>query len=232
MKKIWGEKMLTVRDLMQILPMTGNTIRAYIRDGRLKAKKFGQLYYVTETDFLTFLGRNPESELPPEYLGDPIKQTKIVFNQLYVINKDNHKSFRFLRSLIREVILREKDSPINSEKFIVEIDENWTDSHQIVVRLDNRKQILWMILYDWKLEGDRGIEPTVLWIERENMKCSRLDEELLAATKKMLTRCKAEILYLTFKPKREPTFQVKSIKGLEANIALKDNEEGEKECKS
>jgi len=89
-----------------------------------------------------------------------------------------------------------------------------------------------MILYDWKLEGDRGIEPTVFWVERENMKCSELDEKLLVAMKKRLTNIsKAEILYLTFKPKKESIFQVKSVKGLEANIALKDNEsrEGEKE---
>ena len=231
MKEIWGEKMFTVKDLMEILPMTGQSIRAYIRDGKLKAKRFGQLYYIARTDLLAFLGINPESELPPKHLGKPIKQTKIVFNQIYNINKDNYRSFRFLRSLMRGVILREKDSPINSEKFTLEIDENWTESHQIIVRLDNRKQILWMILYDWKLEGDRGVEPTVFWVERENMKCSKQDKELLVALKKKLTDMKAEVLYLTFKPKEESAFQVKSVKKSEANIALKDNEyrEGERE---
>jgi len=63
MKKIWGEELLTVKDLMEILPITGQTIRAYIRNGKLKAKKLGQLYYVSETDLLAFLGRDPESEL-------------------------------------------------------------------------------------------------------------------------------------------------------------------------
>ena len=233
MKRILGEWMFNVKDLMKVLPMTGQSIRAYIRDGKLKAKKIGQLYYVTKTDILTFLGRDPESKLPPKHLGEPIKQTKIVFNQMYVINKDNYKSFRFLRSLIRGVF-SEKDSPINSEKLIVEINfGKWTESHQIVVKLDHRKQIQWMILYDWKLEGQGiGEKPTVLWVERENMKCSKFDEKLLTALRKTLTEMKAEVLDLIFKPSRkEPVFPVKLVRELEANIALKDSEskEGGKE---
>ena len=231
MKKIWGEKMLTVEDLIGILPMTGQSIRAYIRDGKLKAKKYGQLYYVSKANLLAFLGRDPESELPPEHLKKPVKQTKIVFNQMYVINKDNYKSFRFLRSLIRGVILTEKDSPINSEKFVLEINRRWTESHQIIVRLDNRKQILWMILYDWHLSGQGiGEKPTVLWVERQGMKCSELDKKLLVALRQKLMNMKAEVLYLTFPSvKGETAFQVKSVKELEANIALKDNESKEGE---
>lgn len=231
MKKILGEEMLTVRDLMEILPMTGQTIRAYIKDGKLQAKKLGQLYYVSKTDFLAFLG-DPD-ELPPKHLRKPIKQTKIVFNQMYVINKNNYRSFRFLRALVRGV-LSERTRQIKSEKsekFILEISfERWTESHQIIVRLDNRKKILWMILYDWKLEGQNiGEKPSVFWVEREDMKCSELDKKLLVAIKKQLTHIKAEVKYLTFKPsmRKEPVFPVKLVEGLEANVALKDNESRE-----
>jgi len=238
MKKIWGEEMLTVKDLMEILPMTGQSIRAYLRDGKLKARKIGQSYYVSKTDLLAFLGRDPESELPPKHLRKPIKQTKIVFNKMYVINKENYKSFRFLRALIRGILplkalmagTGDKWTSINPEEYILEINEKWTASHQIVIRLDNRKQILWMILYDWKLEGQNiGEKPSVFWIEREDMKCSELDKKLLAATKKMLAKNKADVLYLTFKPSAKPVFRVVSIKELEANIALKDNESEEGE---
>lgn len=231
MKKILGEEMLTVKDLMGILPMSGQSIRTYIRNGKLKAKKIGQLYYVSKTNLSAFLG-NPD-ELPPKHLRKPIKQTKIIFNQIYLINKANYKSFRFLRSLVRGV-LRERSKQIkseNSKKFILEIDfERWTESHQIVVKFDNRKQISWMILYDWKLEGQSmGEKASVFVVEREG-KLSKLDEGILAQIKKWLTRIKAEVKYLTFKPftRKEPVFPLKLVKDLEVNIALKDSKEGDK----
>jgi len=222
MKKILGEEMLTVKDLMEILPMTGQSIRACIRDGKLQAKKLGQLYYVSKTDLLAFLG-DPD-ELPPRHLRKPIKQTKIVFNQIYLIDKDNYRSFRFLRSLVRGV-LSERTRQIKSEKskkFILEMSfEKWTKSHQIVVKLDNRKQISWMILYDWKHDT---LEKASIFVVKREGKLSKLDEKILAETKKWLIRIKAEVKYLTFKPKKETVFQLKSVKELEASVALKDDE--------
>ena len=53
--KIRGEKYYLVEDLIKILPLTKNTIRAYIRHGRIKGQKLGKLFYVSNTDLRLFL---------------------------------------------------------------------------------------------------------------------------------------------------------------------------------
>ena len=53
--KIKGEKYYLVKDLVEILPLTKNTIRAYIRHGRIRGKKLGKLFYVSNTDLRAFL---------------------------------------------------------------------------------------------------------------------------------------------------------------------------------
>lgn len=52
---IRGEKYYLVEDLIKILPLTKNTIRAYIRHGRIKGQKLGKLFYVSNTDLRLFL---------------------------------------------------------------------------------------------------------------------------------------------------------------------------------
>ena len=53
--KIRGEKYYLVEDLVQILPLTKNTVRRYIRHGRLRGQKLGKLFYVSNTDLRAFL---------------------------------------------------------------------------------------------------------------------------------------------------------------------------------
>lgn len=52
---IRGEKYYLVEDLAKILPLTKNTVRMYIRKGRLRGRKLGKLFYVSNTDLRKFL---------------------------------------------------------------------------------------------------------------------------------------------------------------------------------
>lgn len=52
---IKGEKYYLVEDLAKILPLTKNTVRMYIRKGRLRGQKLGKLFYVSNTDLRIFL---------------------------------------------------------------------------------------------------------------------------------------------------------------------------------
>ena len=62
--KIRGEKYYLVDDLVKILPLTKNTIRAYIRHGRLRGQKLGKLFYVSNTDLRKFLdGREQDQDI-------------------------------------------------------------------------------------------------------------------------------------------------------------------------
>ena len=54
---IRGEKYYLVSDLVKILPLTKNTIRAYIRHGKIRGRKLGKLFYVSNTDLRAFLDR-------------------------------------------------------------------------------------------------------------------------------------------------------------------------------
>ena len=61
--KIRGEKYYLVEDLVKILPLTKNTIRAYLRHGRIRGQKLGKLFYVSNTDLRAFLdGRGQEDK--------------------------------------------------------------------------------------------------------------------------------------------------------------------------
>ena len=60
---IRGEKYYLVEDLAKILPLTKNTVRMYIRKGRLRGKKLGKLFYVSNTDLRNFLdGREHDQD--------------------------------------------------------------------------------------------------------------------------------------------------------------------------
>ena len=61
--KIRGEKYYLVEDLVNILPLTKNTIRKYIRKGRIRGQKLGKLFYVSNSDLRAFLdGRDKSGE--------------------------------------------------------------------------------------------------------------------------------------------------------------------------
>ena len=61
---IRGEKYYLVEDLAKILPLTKNTIRMYIRKGRLRGQKLGKLFYVSNTDLRKFLdGREKDQDI-------------------------------------------------------------------------------------------------------------------------------------------------------------------------
>ncbi|GAI59920.1 unnamed protein product [marine sediment metagenome] len=59
---IRGEKYYLVTDLVKILPLTKNTIRAYIRHGKIKGKKLGKIFYVSNTDLRIFLDSGTKKE--------------------------------------------------------------------------------------------------------------------------------------------------------------------------
>jgi len=61
---IRGEKYYLVEDLAKILPLTKNTVRMYIRKGRLRGQKLGKLFYVSNTDLRKFLdGREKDQDI-------------------------------------------------------------------------------------------------------------------------------------------------------------------------
>ena len=45
-----------LKDLSNKLKISVRTLREYVKSGRLKAKKVGRAYYVTETNLMVFLG--------------------------------------------------------------------------------------------------------------------------------------------------------------------------------
>ena len=53
--KIKGGKYYLTIDLVKILPLNVNCIRAYIRQGRIKGQKMGKLWYVSDKDLKKFL---------------------------------------------------------------------------------------------------------------------------------------------------------------------------------
>jgi len=49
------KELYSVKELEAILPITGLTIRAYIRKGKIKGAKIGKNWYVTKQDLEAFL---------------------------------------------------------------------------------------------------------------------------------------------------------------------------------
>ena len=50
-----GDPVYNVKDLEKKLKLSKKTIRHYIKTGRLKAKKIGKAYLITETNLIKFL---------------------------------------------------------------------------------------------------------------------------------------------------------------------------------
>ena len=81
-KKLGDLILYSVDDLHDELGISKMTIRAYLRDGRLKGKKFGVSWYVTDQalkDYFTqpHIESTPKSEHP---IVEPVKSDKIVQN--------------------------------------------------------------------------------------------------------------------------------------------------------
>jgi len=53
--KLKGKEYYLVPDLERILPLSITTIRLYLRDGRIKGRKIGCLWYVSNLDLEAFL---------------------------------------------------------------------------------------------------------------------------------------------------------------------------------
>jgi excisionase family DNA binding protein len=55
--KIRGEEYYLVEDLARILPISENTVRQYLREGRIRGQKLGVLWYVSNQNLRAFLER-------------------------------------------------------------------------------------------------------------------------------------------------------------------------------
>lgn len=57
-----GMKVYTIPDLIELLHLTKWTLRTHIRAGRLKAKKIGRSYYITEDALKEFFEAKTETK--------------------------------------------------------------------------------------------------------------------------------------------------------------------------
>lgn len=57
------EKFYTPKQIAEILQIHPYTILKWIREGKMKAHKFGRVYRTTETEFTNFLGSRISSEI-------------------------------------------------------------------------------------------------------------------------------------------------------------------------
>lgn len=55
MIEIGDQKAYNVQEAAQMLQITAQTVRAYIKDGKLKAQKVGHGYHITEENLQIFL---------------------------------------------------------------------------------------------------------------------------------------------------------------------------------
>jgi excisionase family DNA binding protein len=54
-------ELLTVEDITSRLNVSDQTLRRYIREGKLKARKVGRQYYITKENFIKYLnGETPD----------------------------------------------------------------------------------------------------------------------------------------------------------------------------
>lgn len=53
--ELGGIKLFMVQDLSRLLSLTPQTVRKYLKDGKIKAKKVGIRYMVTEENLKNFL---------------------------------------------------------------------------------------------------------------------------------------------------------------------------------
>jgi len=53
--RMLSEKFYLVEDLIDILPLSKQTIQVYIRTGKLPGRRIGKFYYVSQTSLKNFL---------------------------------------------------------------------------------------------------------------------------------------------------------------------------------
>lgn len=56
--KFKGKELYSVKELAEILPITGYAIREYFRRGKLKGKKIGKNWYISKKNLEQFLDSN------------------------------------------------------------------------------------------------------------------------------------------------------------------------------
>jgi excisionase family DNA binding protein len=52
-----SKKFLRVADILEVLPVSDETVRNWIRQGKLKARKIGRDYFIDPDDFQAFLNK-------------------------------------------------------------------------------------------------------------------------------------------------------------------------------
>jgi len=52
-----NKKFLRVADILEVLPVSEETVRNWIRQGKLKARKIGRDYFIDPDDFQAFLDK-------------------------------------------------------------------------------------------------------------------------------------------------------------------------------
>jgi excisionase family DNA binding protein len=62
MLEIGGHKLYNVQELTKKLDVTKLTIRTYIKQGKLSARKIGGKWYVTEEELISFLSLTDRSK--------------------------------------------------------------------------------------------------------------------------------------------------------------------------
>ena len=67
--KFSKKELYSVRELEKILPITPLTIRAYIREGKIRGRKVGVLWYVAKEDLEAFLS------------GDKAKKRRLTYSK-------------------------------------------------------------------------------------------------------------------------------------------------------
>ena len=53
--EIGGEKVYTILETAKALDVTAQTIRYYIKQGKLKGEKIGAVYFITESNILEYI---------------------------------------------------------------------------------------------------------------------------------------------------------------------------------
>jgi len=66
MKEITGIKLYTVQETAQLLEVTAQTIRKYIKEGKLQARRIGRPLFIAEVSIKKFLTGEDLSETTKE----------------------------------------------------------------------------------------------------------------------------------------------------------------------
>jgi len=62
MKQVGDLKLFSVRDLSELLGVSEKTIQQYLKEGKLKGRKFALRWYVTEEDMKDYFSQKEEEE--------------------------------------------------------------------------------------------------------------------------------------------------------------------------